>query len=185
VEHRAAEFVGHPQPRDPLPIAEEDLFGGIDLPDLVGGRGPPSRGGGPSARWCRGESGAMEPALEGAFGREGPDPLLPQVDSDQASAPGGMIPTQLDGGLEGGMGAWRIRVVAVSGCQAPCTLLTPPSQEVPDSAWAQVEGLTQLGGRRSMFPTTPHGLPEGQWHRGRHGQILRGDTVYHARAPRV
>jgi hypothetical protein len=112
-------------------------------------------------RWCRSESGALEPSLEGAFGGQGSDSLLRQVDPDQAGPPGGMIPTELDGGLEGRMGWWRIRAVVVIGYQTRLTPFTPPPQQVPDGARGEVEGLAQLRGRRSLLPTPPHGLPDG------------------------
>src|SRR5512143_1844467 len=113
----------------------------------------------------------MEPSLEGAFAGQGLDPLLREVDPDQTRPPGGVVSPELNGRSEGGRAGERGRIgrADVIGCQAPRAALAPPSEQGPYGARGDVEGAAQLGGRCSLLPTTPHGLPDWLGHGGWHG----------------
>src|SRR5437870_6052259 len=68
-QNGAGALIDDAQPADELAGAEADLFGGIDLPDLVGAGGPWGPGGGATATGGLAEAGLLEPALQGADGR--------------------------------------------------------------------------------------------------------------------
>ena len=88
-QHGAGAFVGDPEPTDALARLEADLFGGIDLPDVVGLARPRRGRGRPTARGSGTEASLLEPALQGAFAGEGLVGMaVLQDDAEEAGAPG-------------------------------------------------------------------------------------------------
>jgi hypothetical protein len=85
-------LVEDPKPADFGPVGQGDVFGGIDLPGLMGLVGP--SGGGPGTSPGRGgcQPSGPEPAAEGLG--TGPDDMglgLCEHHADQFGPPGGML----------------------------------------------------------------------------------------------
>jgi hypothetical protein len=174
VQHRAGELVGDPQPGGRGAVAEADLLGGVDLPDLVGCGRPPRRGLRTPPRRRRAEAGPAEPLLEGTHAGQRPDPLILQVDPDQTGPPTRVFATEHRRGSEGGVVRRRGRVgeAAITRDEAPLTPLATPPDEVSHRARGDAEGLTQLRDRSPLYMTTSDGLSDRQGDGGGHGGIL-------------
>ena len=125
--------------------------------------------------------------LEGAGRGERPDPLVLEVDPDQAGAPAGVRAAEQRGGGEAGVVGRRGRVgeATVPRGQAGLGPLPPPPEEVPHRPGGEAEGLAQLVGRRPAHVAPPQGLPDGQGDGSRHGGVLRNGMSGRPRTPRV
>ena len=139
-------------------------LGRVHLPDRVGLPGPWRGGGGSSPRRRRGQPGAREPSLQGADGGQGSvrGPAV-QDHADQAGSPGRMLPPQVDGGSDQGLGGL--------GCRGPARVvgggdrrLARPAEaagQAADGARLEVEGRGDGRDILAGLEAPPDGLADG------------------------
>ena len=157
-------LVHDPKPADFGLVGQWDVFGGVDLPGLMGRLGP--RGGRPGPPPGRGvcQPGGPEPAADCLL--TGPGELglsLGENHPDQLGSPGRMATPQVEDSPASrlGMGMGREFGRAIAGDQPRLALVTAAFQEVTDRAWRQAEGV----GQRSDVLTPGSSLPELLTHR--------------------
>lgn len=157
-------LVHDPKPADFGLVGQWGVFGGVDLPGLMGQLGP--RGGrpGPPPGWGVCQPGGPEPAADRLL--RGPGELglsLGEHDPDQLGFPGRVVTPQVEDSPAGrlGMGMGRELGRAIAGDQPRPALVTAAFQEVTDRAWRQAEGV----GQRSDALTPGGSLPEILTHR--------------------
>jgi len=98
LEDRAATFIDDAEPTNLVAVTQRNLIGSVHLPNLMRPLRSFALTTGTTTAWRGRQCRTPEPALEGAFRRQ---PLLgmppTQEDTDQASAPGGMLTAQMQG----------------------------------------------------------------------------------------
>jgi hypothetical protein len=93
-------FIGQTQPTHPLAVAQAHLLGGVHLPNVMGVLGAVGVGPGATSLGSWGQAVLRQPALYGAGRRQGLwVELVSQKDADERGAPGGVVASQLQGGL--------------------------------------------------------------------------------------
>ena len=127
MEHRPRALIDHPQPGDHRAVGQPFLVGGIDLPGVVRMLGPsPTPGPGPAGRGrgqsCRRSHRRMV-RTEGSAAGAHP----PQLDPDPAAAPTGVLPAQLEDGLQRRRGRRWARPTGMYGAVMPRGAIGPAS----------------------------------------------------------
>jgi hypothetical protein len=148
------------------------LFGRIHLPDLVRPLRPSGFGGGPPPRRRGGQSGAVEPALQGAFGRQRVvGALAAQHHADQARPPGRVLPTQADGRLHDRLRERRGRgpTAVIGGPHGGRAPMPEAKDQLADGARGQAEGRGDGGAILAILVAPPDGLADGHREGARHG----------------
>jgi hypothetical protein len=149
------------EPTDPLAGAQADLFGRVHLPDLMGLLGTVGVAGRAATGWRGAEAGFLEPALQGAFARDGRLGVVAlQPDAQQAGAPLGVCPAlgqRLVVELLRGPVPWGIGAL-VPGGQAIGPLVAQTAEEVTNGARGKSELLGDGGRGLALLKASPDGL---------------------------
>jgi hypothetical protein len=124
---------------------------------------PGGSGGHSPARRRRGQLGVPEPTLKCPGRRQGIlGELVTQHHADQAGPPGGMLTSQIEGGLDqriSGLGRRRPAPVVRRGQRK--RLATPEAvEQMPDRPRGQVEGLGNGGAVLTILVATPDRLTD-------------------------
>jgi hypothetical protein len=156
-----------------LATGQEDLLGGIHLPDFMRPLGPAGIDGGLPPGGGRSKLGAEEPALQGAFGGRGPiGEAVAQHHADQARSPGGMLGAEAYSRLHNrsrGLGCLSA-ARSVGGFQGRRTLLPKASDQAPDGAWVEAQGRGDSAGVLAILGAPPDGLAHGHGEWTSHGR---------------
>jgi hypothetical protein len=150
-----------------LATGQEDLLGGIHLPDLMRPLGPAGIDGGPPGGG-RSQSGVEEPALQGAFGGRGAiGEAVAQHHADQSRSPGGMLGAEAYSCLHNRPSGLGCPGTArpVGRFQGRRTLLPEASDQAPHGAWVEAEGRGDRTGVLAILGAPPDGLAHrhGEW----------------------
>jgi hypothetical protein len=185
-QHRPGEHVADGQPTDLGAGLEPSFLDGVDLPELVGGGGPPHHGPGPLRAAWPVDAGPLEDPLEHAGGgdigrREG----LQQFHADSAGAPARVVAFEPHGVAEGGLGVGRGGLAAgrIAHDQAIGPAIAEGAPEVADRGDGQGKlagDLEQgLAPEMALDDLVPGGGRDGAGHggspRGRSG--LSGEEI--------
>jgi hypothetical protein len=138
------------------------VFGGIDLPGLMGLLGSSGTRPGPSPGRGVCQPGGPQPAAD-RLG-SGPDDLrlsLGEHHTDQLRPPGRMLAARGEDGLADrlGMGMGRELGRTIAGNQARLTLITAAFQEMTDRPWRQGKCVGQRDHAFALGSTLPELLP--------------------------
>jgi hypothetical protein len=138
---------------------------GLGGPRRVLGVRPPPFGG-------RTQTCLVEPALQGALGRQGrPGVVAFEEDADQPASPGGVLPAQGEGFVTQGVVALGAGATAapVGGRERVWPLVVEAPEETADGARVQAEFLGDGGSGLLALLALPEGLAQRYGEGRRHG----------------
>jgi len=155
VQDGTAELVGQTQPTGTSALAQVNPFDGVDLPNLVGPRGPWMACSGPDACWRRSQASPREPTLQRArAGQMMPGPTFLQKDPDVTRSPTGMLTPEVQSKLEDFL-IWPgllSPAMCVRRSERPWFPRAKPPDQMADSARMQSQGIGNLGNGLATLP---------------------------------
>jgi hypothetical protein len=164
-------LIDQPEPAHLLAAGQADQLGGVHLPDVVRVQGAATLGAGAASPGGGVQSGAGEPALQGADAGQGSlGEVVAEQDADQGGPPGGVVAAHLhDGFLQGGEGPNRVGP-RVGGREVVRGLLAEAPQEAADGALGEPERGGDGGGVLALLPAEAQGAAQRGGDETRHGR---------------